>query len=198
VHALKGVNTVSLTQQCLVQQRWHAHLNEGASLYLQPTDAQRRRADDRAHAIKFPSTERHHRLSDGSDGVGEAPWETALRNEVDSGTAKNPKVLRRYVDREWVSGAGLSKAVRDLAFASSTPGSTGPAGPHPPEGFLGSLGGGGKRVVLAVMEGALEEECKVMGNLHRLLADYMDKRFSPVPIVPGGRKRRSREGTEEA
>jgi hypothetical protein len=174
-----------------MQQRWYAYLNEGQSLFPQPTDAQRRRADDRAHAIKFPSTERHQRPSNESEGTDEAPWETALRAEVDNGTAKNPKILRRYVDREWVSGSGLSKAVKDLAFASAAPGT------QPPEGFLGALGGGGKRNVLAVMEGALEEECKIMGNLHRLLADYLEKRFSPAPVILEGRKRSSRESTEE-
>lgn len=195
LYALKGVHTVSLTQECLVHHRWHAYLNDGShiqSLYYNPTDAQRRRADDRAHAIKLPAERRRSNNNTGPDGTGELlGWETALRAEVEGSTARNPKILRRYVDHEWISGCGLSDAVKKLAFAASTPGSA-----QPPAGFLGNLGGGGKRSVLMVMESGLEEECKAMGNLHRVLADYLENRFGPG--LSEGRKRTSKETTPEA
>ena len=165
-------------------QRWHAYLAEGTpaqALYYAPTEGQARRADERARAVTYKNV-------DGAEVVGTA-WSIALREEVEHGTARNPKVQRRYVDKEWISGSGLSKAVRDLAFSTSNAAG---ASLQPPEGFMTSLGGASKRAVLMVMEGGLEEECKMMGRLHMLVGQYLEQRFAPLRT-----RGMSRAGTEE-
>ncbi|KIM25665.1 hypothetical protein M408DRAFT_205941 [Serendipita vermifera MAFF 305830] len=186
LHALTGVHAVSLTQDCLVLQRWHAYLAEGTpsqSLFHPLTEAQARRNEERARDVPYKNTP--------NTEAQEAAWETALRDEVEQHHARNPKIQRRYTDKEWISGSGLSKNVRDLAFmaGSSSSTTTAPVS-QPPEGFMTSLGGPSKRAVLMVMEGALEEECKSMGRLHALVGQYLERRFAPLRM-------RERAGTEE-
>lgn len=187
LHGLAGVHGVQLTQECLVLQRWHAYLAEGTeaqALYHPPTGAQARCVDERARAVTYKTVE------DAPASVhANTAWEIALREEVEHGAARNPKVQRRYLDKEWISGSGLSKSVRDLAFSSSSFHGGAPTS-QPPEGFLTSLGGPSKRALLMVMESTLEEECKSMGRLHILVGQYLERRFTPPQA-------KERAGTEE-
>jgi hypothetical protein len=69
-------------------------------------------------------------------------------------------------------------SMESLGVTSHTSSTIAPTTPPAPPRFLDVMSANTRRVVVQVMEGLLEEECKNMGRLHSMTRDYLSSKFA--------------------